>query len=1065
MALYQKSVLNKYLKGLDQTKVDAAYQKFSAHFHNPSIQLNIRKAKEEQYQGGFLIDLFVKVFGYIKNPEPNFNLTTELKNVKGSKKADGAIMQNGKAIAVIELKGMNTPNLDKVEAQAFGYKSNQPDAVYVITSNFEKLRFYIDNAVDFIEWNLFNLTREQFNEVWLCLAKESVLSGLPKQIKEDSIIEEKTITERLYKDYSTFRSELYNSIAKKNPDIDPLLLFKKTQKLLDRFLFIFFAEDRLLVPPNSISRIIDRWKQLEELDNYKPLYAIFQQYFGYFNNGRKGKKSVDDIFAYNGGLFKSDTLLDKIEIDDYVLFKHTQKLTKYDFVSEVDVNILGHIFEHSLNDIEEIAAQLEGETLDKSKTKRKKDGVFYTPKYITKYIVENTVGKLCEEKKTELGIDDIDFSKTYLTKKKRTTKDGKKTFLSAEGEKILNGLNEYREYLLGLTICDPACGSGAFLNQAFNYLIDEHENIDQYNASLRGDMMTLTDVSKDILENNLFGVDINNEAVEIAKLSLWLRTAQKGRKLNNLNENIKCGNSVIDDPEVAGEKAFNWEKEFPEVFENGGFDVVIGNPPYVRQELIAPYKDFFKSRYLSFNSMADLYIYFIEKSINELTKKDGLYSIIVGNKWLMAGYSKKLREFIKTKDILKIIDFGDLPVFKNVAAYPCIITVKNSLAKTEINVSKIGTLDFSDLDLYIKGNNYSVPVSSLKNDGWMLSNPDEVKILEKIKNSTTKTLDNIIKKDAYRGIISGLDGAFVIDKESYSNWIETNPKCKEVLKPYLIGRDIQRYGNTESDKYLILFPCGYTNKNTDKEDKWEWIKDNFIQIANHLEPFKDAAEKRWDKGDYWWELRPCDYYDKFGLKKIIYLKFQVKPAFTFDTTGAVGNSATWIITNNDILILAILNSKLGWYLISKFCTEIRGGYQLIYKYLKNIPIALPAESIKLNLDSKVTFIMENNKALSTNLLKMGRSIKRQFDIDKLSKNLQSWHTLTYIEFTKELKKKKIKLGLAEEAEWEEYFEAEKAKAQAIQAVIDKTDKEIDQMVYELYGLTKEEIKIVENAST
>lgn len=252
MALFQNSVLNKYLKGLETAQVDTAWQIFSNHFLNPTIQENIRNSKEEQYQEGFLNDLFVKVFGYIKNPTPNFNLTTELKNVKGAKKTDGAILQDNKALAVIELKGTNTTDLAKVEAQAFGYKNNQPGCVYVITSNFEKLRFYIDNAVDFEEFNLFEITRERFNTLYLCLSAESLLKNQPQRIKNESVSREEEITNQLYKDYSTFRNAIFNSIVESNPQYDKLTLFKKTQKLLDRFLFIFFAEDRLLLPPNSI---------------------------------------------------------------------------------------------------------------------------------------------------------------------------------------------------------------------------------------------------------------------------------------------------------------------------------------------------------------------------------------------------------------------------------------------------------------------------------------------------------------------------------------------------------------------------------------------------------------------------------------------------------------------------------------------------------------------------------------------------------------------------------------------------------------------------------------------
>jgi len=154
-----------------------------------------------------------------------------------------------------------------------------------------------------------------------------------------------------------------------------------------------------------------------------------------------------------------------------------------------------------------------------------------------------------------------------------------------KGKKLYQKLNDYKDWLLSLKIVDPACGSGAFLNQALNFLIEEHKNIDDIIAELTNTALRLFDTDKAILENNLYGVDINEESVEIAKLSLWLRTAQKGRKLSSLNDNIKCGNSLIDDPEIAGEKAFDWNVEFEEIMQNGGFDVVIGNPPYLNMTL------------------------------------------------------------------------------------------------------------------------------------------------------------------------------------------------------------------------------------------------------------------------------------------------------------------------------------------------------------------------------------------------------------------------------------------------------------------------------------------------
>ena len=400
MALFQNSVIKKYLAAQTQPPILEAFEAYRRYFHHPQIHANIRAAKEEQFQEGCLRELFVNILGYTINPNPDYNLTTELKNVKDAKKTDGAILREGKALAVIELKGTDTKDLEKIRDQAFAYKNNQPECRYVVTSNFEKLRFYIDNAIDFVEFNLFDMQPESFKRFWLLLQKDNLLSDLPKKIKEESLLVEEHITKQLYADYSSFKQRLWQDMVAKNPGPDELELYKKSQKLLDRFLFIFFAEDKGLLPPNSIMEIVGQWQKLSELDEYRPLYDRFKKYFGYLNTGRV-RPGKAEIHAYNGGLFAPDPILDALTISDEVLQTHVQKLTEYDFDTEVDTNILGHIFEHSLNDIENVRAQLAGEVVDKSKTKRKRDGVFYTPKYITKYIVDNTLGRLCKEKKDE----------------------------------------------------------------------------------------------------------------------------------------------------------------------------------------------------------------------------------------------------------------------------------------------------------------------------------------------------------------------------------------------------------------------------------------------------------------------------------------------------------------------------------------------------------------------------------------------------------------------------------------------------------------------------------------
>ena len=575
--MFQKSIIEKYLSKLDANLLHEKYELFCANYKNETKIANIRAVKEEQYQEGFIRDVFCSVLNYTIKPEPDYNILTELKNETKNKnnarKSDGAICEENnesRVRAVIELKGTDTTDLDTVARQAFDYKSHHENCNYAIVCNFERLRLYVETQIEFIEFNLFTLTFEDFCILYLLLELNQLKNDIPLKIKHETLSEEKQITDNFYADYSTFKRLLFEDLCENNPESDKLLLFKKTQKLLDRILFILFCEDRNLLPANSVLGIIKRWEAARENFLEVPLYNLFKQYFNWIDKGFENPNDKNgSIFAYNGGLFKTDEVLDNIKVGDDVLFIHTKRLADYDFESQISVDILGRIFENSLTEIEEVQKEIEaektGEKVENNNVgKRKKDGVFYTPEYITKYIVENTIGKLCEEKREELKINDEEFTPEKSVK----TGDDKKTV--AAKQKITAELDErlenYRKWLLDLKILDPACGSGAFLNAALQQLKIEHTLIDYYWSNIHAGELNFTEIENTILENNLYGVDINEESVEIAKLSLWLHTAKKNRKLTTLNGKIKCGNSLIDDPSVAGEKAFKWEEEFPEVF-------------------------------------------------------------------------------------------------------------------------------------------------------------------------------------------------------------------------------------------------------------------------------------------------------------------------------------------------------------------------------------------------------------------------------------------------------------------------------------------------------------------
>ena len=220
MALFQESVLKQQLSNLDDDLLVPSWEQFKSYFNSTATQEKILELKEEEFQGDFLFELFDKCLGYTKSLEGR-NLFQELKNETDSKKADGAIKIEGDVVCVIELKSSKTKELSKIEDQAFGYLTAHPNCKYVVTSNFHKLRFYIQNKTEFEEFDLFNLSEERFRMLWLCLSFRSISSNLPLELKNRSLVNEEKITKQLYSDYSSFRQELFNDIVKHNPNYGP----------------------------------------------------------------------------------------------------------------------------------------------------------------------------------------------------------------------------------------------------------------------------------------------------------------------------------------------------------------------------------------------------------------------------------------------------------------------------------------------------------------------------------------------------------------------------------------------------------------------------------------------------------------------------------------------------------------------------------------------------------------------------------------------------------------------------------------------------------------------------
>ena len=1015
--MFQKSVLDKYIKSIDAELLEQKYKEFQNTYQNPQKIEQIKASKEEQYQEGFLRDIFVNILGYTINPEPNYNLITEKRNEsadkKDARKADGAIIIDSKVKCVIELKGTDTTDLAKIENQALGYKAHNAGCRYVVISNFEKLRFYIDDATDFVEFHLFTLDFKGFCELYTLLALAQITTDIPAKIKELSLSREEQITKALYKDYTEFKNALFADLCEQNKDTDELELFSKSQKLLDRFLFIFFCEDKGLLPPNSMLGIIERFKKAKEIHIQIPLYDLIKQYFGWIDSGDESM----DIFAYNGGLFKSDELLDRLKISDEILEFHCQKIANYDFDSDVSVDILGHIFEHSISEIESKKNELTG---IKEQNKRKKDGVFYTPAYITKYIVESTLGTLCESKKAELGINE-NFTKSTKSKK----------------EDKIKTLQAYREYLLGLKICDPACGSGAFLNATLKYLKTQHALLDELENALYGSQLNFSYYDDKILENNIYGVDINGESVEIAKLSLWLNTAKKGTKLSTLSGKIKCGNSLITE-------LFDWQKEFPEVFENGGFDIIVGNPPYVSSDTQKSDKIMSEQReilsksteYKTLCQKWDLYTAFIERGFL-LLKNSGFFGFIVPFPVANQNYAKLTRQMLTSEqNLFEIADFNGTKIFADAVVESCILLATKEKHKGQINISHINGSNVINI-AYTKTT--SELIQDEKTQVWNTG--------ENSQNSNRHVDMNVLGDFCYisKGMVlsSDISGEFV--KDDLISDIQDEIHCKK----YIEAKDMSKY-KLNRIRFLEYGTERVPNKVSRPTfpELYKVPKIMLNRLGNSVAHIDLNGEILHNHS-----LVCCVLWKDLKCVENNSISTSIKK-FSRYSRDEMENLSENI---NLKFLLAILNSKYAQVIIDNMRC---GDYHIYPEQQRNIPIPNISLEFQKELADLADIMIDLNAQFAKLTNNFWTLLKANYNVEKIPSALSEFYKLDFKEF---LKISKIKVPLSEQGEVLEFFESFKAKCAELNSQLKATDERINTAVYKLYNLSDDEIKVVENS--
>lgn len=959
----------------------------------------------------------------------------------------------GKKILCFEAKGIATKDLHAVQHRAkkehetpikqtwdyigkigleYGICTNYKEFILITKQQGYSYEYKFDFSV--IEKN-----QSKLKEFVGIFSKERIIdNGFIDKLYNESITEEREFTKEFYKLFHETRLMMIKVFEQKD-NVTKLEAIYYTQLFLNRLIFIFFVEDRGFISDRNLfqKRILQILSSTQCTEHSKKIYDDIAELFIIFDKGSK----ILDISGFNGGLFSGTKIPDKIYFNDikdsgffndvkqYSKLSHDTKLNKkaseiisktaslnpiisnllildsFDFNSEVNVNILGHIFEQSITDLEELKNESSNIT---QLSKRKKEDVYYTPEYITDYICRNTII-------------------SYLSK----------TNISTVSELI----NEYKDNLeqletkfQNIKILDPACGSGAFLIKAIDILLEINQEIQNrkdtkqkidFISNNKVQTQITTQWNEDlevraIIENNIYGVDINRESIEITKLSLFLKLASNNRKLLSLSQNIKIGNSLIDDNTI-DTNAFQWDKNFPEIFnpliENHGFDVIIGNPPYVQlsfnENLSEDHKKFLLDKYGSSMGRLNTFGFFIKLGI-ELLKENGIQGFIVPNTLLTQDYYAELRSAILDTCIIEsIVNFSSLP-FKDAVVENTIPIIKKSTNKEKRNLNKIDILNSDKSMQFIKQK--SIPqVYFTKNKNSIFNIQSD--------ESSRQIRDKIEKKSFPLEKYLEVNQAIAL-RHSREKWVTRVGTAKNA-KPLLEGgKNINRYSINWDENYLLYDLEGIHSCKTEsifltKE------KILFRRVANRLTATLDTNQF-------------------YGLHTLVVMNLKHD------------------VDINLRYFLGLFNSRLMTYYYQKVFASTKTVFSEIgARQVKLLPIKFTSIKNQELIIEKVNCMLILNESLNGDKKKFSNRVLTNFNLKKLSK-LKNFENLDFSQFHTQLKKQKIKLTLEQQDQWEVYFNKHKSSILHLQDEINQKDKEIDNMIYEIYGLNKTEIQIIEN---
>jgi hypothetical protein len=458
-------------------------------------------------------------------------------------------------------------------------------------------------------------------------------------------------------------------------------------------------------------------------------------------------------------------------------------------------------------------------------------------------------------------------------------------------------------------------------------------------------------------------------------------------------------------------RAFDWGAAFPDAIAAGGFDCIVGNPPYIRMETFKELKPYLKSNFACHDERSDLYAYFVERG-HKMLKAGGRCGMIISNKFLRANYGRPLREFLReSASIDRVVDFAGLPVFQGATVRTVVLlTSRSPKTQDEVLYSPPMSPDVFEsvsggsvlVENAISNATYQVPANSLRGEAWSFGRREAVDLTEKLHRGSM-SLGEYCHGQVCMGVKSGLAAAFVIDGPTRASILDRNPQAGDIIRPFLNGRDVRRYNIEPRDLYLI-----YTHHGVDLS--------RFQAVKEHLQPYRTRLEKRATK-QAWYELQQPQFaYAKYMEgPKIIFPDIAAAPRFALDDTGFFCANTTYFIPQRDLYLLGLLNSRLGAYYFARACAGLEGKTETYLRFFGQYMELFPVHQLDLSRGTDAT-THDRMVGLVDSMLSLSRL-----------------------------------LSVADST----------MQRDVIQRQILAADAEIDHLVYEMYGLTDTDIDLVE----